>query len=177
MFRFKSRQFNWINLIWFQLVWVIAVYFTRQAEFYLAFSLVLHFCFTPSRRHDLWVMCSVTLVGASCDVLLNQAGVMLFSDGEVLPIWLLILWAHFALVLNHGMSWLTRLPLYLQAVLGGIFGPLSYFAGYKMGAVFFPLQIQSTLLILAVIWFCLLPVYLVATKYFRGGRYENRCSS
>jgi hypothetical protein len=177
MFAFKRRQFQWLNLLWFQLIWLIAVYFTQQAVYFLLFSLLSHFYLTPTRRHDLWVMASVTLVGASADLLLKQAGVMFFIDGVLFPLWLLILWAHFALALNHGMAWLTRFPFYLQAVFGGIFGPISYYAGYKMGAVSFPLPLHSTLLILAVIWFCLLPVYLLATQYFRGDGNEQRCSN
>ena len=177
MLSFSPRQFNWINLVWFQLVWFSAVYFTSQAQFYLLLSLFCHFYLTPSRRHDLWVMSSITLLGASCDALLTHAGVMLFPGGVILPIWLLLLWAHFALALNHGMSWLKHFPVYLQAVFGGIFGPLSYYLGYKLGAVFFPLPMQSTLSVLFVIWFCLLPVYLIATRYFRGNSYENRHSN
>ena len=176
MLRFNSRQFQWLNLIWFNVIWFIAVYFTTQGLYFLFFSLLCHFYLTPTRRHDLWVMLSVTLVGAGCDALLKQVGVMFFTDGVLLPLWLLLLWTHFALALNHGMSWLKRFPLYLQAVFGGLFGPLSYFAGYKMGAVSFPLQLPATLSVLAVIWFCLLPVYLVATRYFRsnGNDNENR---
>ncbi|MCW8996069.1 MAG: DUF2878 domain-containing protein, partial [Psychromonas sp.] len=167
----------WINFIWFQLVWLIAVYFTEDAQYFLVLSLLAHFYLTPTCRHDFWVMFSVTLLGASADALLKLAGVMAFMDTAILPVWLLILWAHFALALNHSLSWLKRFPGYLQAVFGGIFGPLSYYAGYKMGAVLFPLQIPRTLLILAVIWFCLLPVYVVSTRYFKGNRYAKKYSS
>lgn len=170
---FISRQFFWINLIWFQLIWLIAVYFNNQALYFLVFSLLCHFYLTPTRRHDLWLMGFVTLVGATTDALLTQAGVMLFPGGVLLPLWLFMLWTHFSLALNHCLSWLERLPFYLQAVFGGVFGPLSYYIGYRMGAVSFPLLLPRTLLILAVIWFCLLPVYVIARRYFRSNSYEN----
>lgn len=174
MLRFNRRQFLWINFVWFQLIWLVAVYFTTRGLCFLTLSLLLHFYLTPSRRHDLLTMLSVTLVGAGADALLKQTGVMIFADGVLLPFWLLMLWAHFALALNHGMSWLTRIPWYLQAIFGGVFGPLSYYAGYKMGAVSFPLAIQNTLFILALVWFCLLPAYLILTQYFKGKNDENR---
>ncbi len=174
---FNSRQFFWINLIWFQLIWLIAVYFTDQGVYFLVFSLLCHFYLTPTRRHDLWVMASVTLVGGTSDALLTYAGVMLFADGALLPLWLFMLWTHFSLALNHCLSWLQRLPFYLQAVFGGLFGPLSYYLGYKMGAVSFPLPLARTLFILAVIWFCLLPVYVIARRYFRSNSNEQSNSN
>ena len=176
MLGFNRQQFQWINLIWFNVIWFIAVYFNHQAEYFLIFSLLCHFCFTPTRRHDFWIMCSITLVGASGDSLLTQTGVMSFANSGLLPLWLCMLWAHFALAVNHGMAWLKNLPIYLQAILGGIFGPFSYYAGYKMGAVIFPLALQKTLFILAVVWFFLLPIYVLATKYFQGNKDSNQYS-
>ena len=176
MRRVNNRQFQWLNLIWFNIIWFVAIYFTKQGQCFLVISLLCHFYFTPTRRHDLWVMLSVTFLGASSDALLTHFNVMFFAENVLLPLWLLILWAHFALALNHGLSWLQYFPLYLQAIFGGIFGPLSYYAGYKMGAVIFPMALPKTLVFMAMSWFFLLPIYLLATRYFRGNNDDSKCS-
>ncbi|HEY5716290.1 MAG TPA: DUF2878 domain-containing protein, partial [Psychromonas sp.] len=105
------------------------------------------------------------------DTSLSWLGFMAFAEGVLLPLWLLLLWAHFAVTLNHGMSWLNKIPLYLQVVFGGVFGPLSYYAGYKLGAVYFPPPDWQTLFIMTVIWSTLLPVYLLLSRIY-GARYE-----
>jgi len=168
---FIATHFYWFNFVWFQLIWFLAIYFTVNGEIFLILSLLLHFYFSPNQRYDLASMISVSLLGGLVDTLLSWQGVMVFPEGSFLPLWLLLLWAHFAVTLNHGMSWLNKLPVYFQAVFGGLFGPLSYYAGYKLGAVAFPQSDLLTIFILSVIWSTLLPVYLLLSRLY-GARYE-----
>ncbi len=170
MGNFISRYFYWINLLWFQLIWCVAVFFTAGGAPFLLFSLLLHFYLTPRRRQDLACLASIALIGAVADLCVSWLGFMVFPEGILLPFWLLLLWAHFAVTLNHGMSWLNKIPLYLQALFGGCFGPLSYYAGSKLGAVHFPPPEWRTLFILIVIWSALLPVYLLLSRIY-GARY------
>lgn len=170
MANFITRHFYWINLVWFQLVWFVAVFFTAQGELFLIFSLLLHFYLSPNRKQDLASLISISLIGGLADAGVSWLGFMVFSEGVLMPLWLLLLWAHFSVTLNHGMSWLNKIPLYLQVLFGGLFGPLSYYAGYKLGAVDFLPPEWRTLFILIVIWSTLLPVYLLLSRIY-GGRY------
>jgi hypothetical protein len=171
MHAFIIRHFYWFNLICFQLIWFIAVFFTHNGLIFLILALLLHFYLSPNRQYDLASLITISLIGGAVDLLLSSLGLMVFPEAALLPAWLVLLWAHFALALNHGMSWLNKVPVYFQVVLGGLFGPLSYYAGYKFGAVDFPLPHLPTLLMLIVIWSTLLPVYLLISRIY-GARYE-----
>ncbi|MFT7052623.1 MAG: hypothetical protein ACJAU1_000170 [Psychromonas sp.] len=172
MRRFISSHFYWFNLFFFQLIWFVAVFFTVNGQIFLILSLLLHFYLSPNRQYDLASLITISLIGIAVDLLLSWLGLMRFPEAVFLPLWLVLLWAHFAVALNHGMSWLNKIPVYFQVVLGGLFGPLSYYAGYKFGAVDFPLPFLQTLLILTVIWSTLLPVYLLISRRY-GDRYDN----
>gem|GEM_PF-352285 len=172
MRRFITSHFYWFNLVWFQLIWFVAVFFTDKGQIFLILSLLLHFYLSPNRKYDLASLITITLVGGAVDLLLSRLGLMIFPQAVLLPVWLVLLWAHFAVALNHGMSWLNKIPVYFQIVFGGLFGPLSYYAGYKFGAVDFPLSDLQTLFTLIVIWSILLPVYLLISRSY-GDRYDD----
>jgi hypothetical protein len=57
------------------------------------------------------------------------------------------------------------MPMYLQALIGSVSGPLSYYAGYKMGSVALPEGVLKSLFILAVIWAVLLPVFIIVLSH------------
>ncbi|MFT6926112.1 MAG: hypothetical protein ACJAZP_001713 [Psychromonas sp.] len=172
MRRFITNHFYWFNLVFFQLMWFVAVFFTTSGQLFLIFALLVHFYFSPNRKYDLASLITITLIGGSVDLLISWLGLMVFPDTLLLPFWLVLLWTHFAVALNHGMSWLNKIPVYLQVVFGGLFGPLSYYAGYKFGAVDFPLPHLQTLFVLIVIWSILLPVYLFIVRIY-GDYYDN----
>ena len=172
MRRFITSHFYWFNFVFFQLMWFVAVFFTSNGQIFLIFALLLHFYLSPNRKYDLASLITITAIGGTVDLLLSWLGLMRFPEADLLPLWLVLLWVHFAVALNHGMSWLNKIPVYFQVLFGGLFGPLSYYAGYKFGAVDFPLPHLQTLFILAVIWSTLLPVYLCISRIY-GDRYDN----
>jgi len=75
---------------------------------------------------------------------------------DLSPFWLWLLWIMFALTLNSSLSFLQKLPLSLSAAAGFLFGPLTYYAGAKLGAASFESSI-SHLALLAVVWMIAMP--------------------
>ena len=165
--QFSKKQFYWISFVWFQAVWFLAVAYTDQAIYLLLFSLCLHFLVSPTRLSDLLNLLAITLIGSLGDYLLTYLGIFTFTAQHFIPLWLILLWAHFAVTLNHGLSWLERLPVYARIVFGAIFGTLSYYVGYKMGAVTLHSDLLLSLFSLSVIWASLLPVYTVLASINR----------
>lgn len=52
-----------------------------------------------------------------------------FNDqAPLIPLWLMLLWALLATTLRHCLAWTAR-PWWLASLLGGVAGPLSYYAG------------------------------------------------
>lgn len=170
---FIKKKFAWINFVWFQVIWFIAVLYTDHAVDILLFSLCLHFLLSPIREADLLTLLGIGLLGVLGDYLLTFLGVFIFPDTLFIPFWLILLWAHFALTLNHSLSWLNKLPLYARILFGSIFGTLSYYAGAKLGAVTLHHNLILSFFSMAMIWGSLLPVYIEIALFNRDYFDEN----
>ena len=66
--------------------------------------------------------------------------------------------------LNYSMGWLKS-SLVLASVMGAIFGPLSYLAGERLGAIQL-VDTRSSILALAVIWAVVMPTLVHAAARF-----------
>jgi hypothetical protein len=77
-------------------------------------------------------------LGALLETVLLQSGFVHFPHGGpfegFVPYWMVALWALFATTLNVSLRWLRAHPA-LGAWLGGIGGPLAYYAGARLGAI------------------------------------------
>ena len=101
------------------------------------------------------------------DSLLLNADVFAFKQpGIVIPFWLMLLWALLAITLNHCLAW-TAKPWWRAVLLGAIGGPLSYYAGQRLGAVQFPLGLWPTLAGLSLLWAGLFAVLVAIADRLR----------
>jgi len=77
-----------------------------------------------------------------------------YLPSPLAPLWMAALWANFATLLDHSLSWL-RGRAALAATLGALGGPAAYAAGERLGAV----TIGGTygILMLAAAWAVALP--------------------
>jgi hypothetical protein len=112
-----------------------------------------------------WLLLVVSgLVGLVLDGLLKATGVIAYAADLapapwLAPVWIVALWLLFATMLNESLAWLQGRPA-LAAVLGAIFGPLSYLAGARLGAARFPRSTAVAMVALALIWGVALPLLL-----------------
>ena len=125
------------NFILFQTAWfvlVLAPFGWDVAGGGLLLLLHLRYIATAGEWRFLFV---VTVIGGAADSALAAAGLIAFNPDASLwttaitPLWLLLLWAHFAATINHSLSWLRAHPA-LAFVGGGIAGPLAYIGGDKI---------------------------------------------
>jgi hypothetical protein len=77
------------------------------------------------------------VIGLIWDSSMSRLGWIAYAEPGPLPgiapVWILALWALFAMVLREPLRWLhKRLPL--AALLGALGGPLSYAAAERLGA-------------------------------------------
>lgn len=155
-----------INAGIFQALWISAVYGSAHGWVWpslLLLAILLVWQLQPTRRarSDKKLIIVALIMGLIIDSFWINAGIMVFTNGGPIswlsPVWILALWAGFALTINHSMSWLKTHPL-LPVLLGLISAPLSYYAGKKFGAVEYN---QDTLLVSAYIglaWAIALPL-------------------
>ena len=123
----------------------------------VAVLLVLHLCMHGKRPAGRIVMlAAVSLVfGFAFDSLLILAGVY-EPVRWVIPapwatIWLLALWVNFALIVDVPLKWLQH-HLVIAAVCGGIFGPLAYLAGRRLGAIRIAEPTMFHVAVLSIAW-------------------------
>lgn len=149
-----------INAALFQLLWFACVLGSAHQLFVpalCAFLLLAAFQLRAHRRADgdySLLVLSLAL-GIFIDSLWLSLGFVEFTDPRPLPFlapaWILILWAGFALTINHSMAWVNAHPV-LPAVLGAVGGPLSYLAGERLGAVAFLIDRPIVLAAIGLAW-------------------------
>jgi hypothetical protein len=119
---------------------------------------------------ELKLVLAALLIGALWDSSLVALGWIDFSSGTLLvglaPPWILALWALFATTLNLSLRWLRQRWL-LAALLGAVAGPLSYWAGARLGAVQFVAP-WPALTALSLGWAVMTPLLARLARRFDG---------
>lgn len=130
----------WANLIGYQIVWFCAVIGAGRGLWWpgviaAAIFIPLHFAFARQDRRgratDFGLLLIALLAGAALDgaIAISELGryaaneVALPSGGA--PLWILSMWASFALTLRHSMTFLLGRPI-LALVFGAVGGPVAY---------------------------------------------------
>jgi hypothetical protein len=128
-----------------------------------AVLLLAHLALAPHRAREGALVLVVGLFGFTVDTLQASAGIYSFSGTSVLPWlcppWMAALWMLFATTLNGSMQWLAG-RYRLAAVLGALFGPLSYLAGERLGAIALSSDTVVSLGAIAIVWALVMPALL-----------------
>ena len=126
----------------------------------------LHLAFAAQPLAEAKLAAIALVTGVLADTLLQMLNVISFYGwalGPVSPFWLWMLWVLFAMTLNASLSFLQKLPLWLSAVAGLAFGPLTYYAGAQLGAASFDGSLVH-LAALALTWMIGLPFLVYMAK-------------
>jgi hypothetical protein len=163
---------NLINFIAFQIGWLACVLgagygLPMTGPIVVAVLLGLHFFLTADPTAEVRFIVAVGLIGSTVDSLLSSAGAYSFFapliEGWLCPLWITSLWMNFATTFNASLSWLAG-----RYVLGGVFGavggPLSYYAGARLGAVELHPNPLLSMVILAIAWGITMPGLLRLAK-------------
>lgn len=158
-----------LNLVLFQLTWMAAVGGAGQGLWWPGLAMLALFCgwhlaTTAWLRQDLQLLAVVTAGGFCVDTLLLQAGVLRYATplpwAALAPVWIVVLWAGFALTLNHSMRFLRQRP-WLSVAFGLLGGPLAYwFAATVWKAAEFGLPTWQSLLALGLAWAVITPLLM-----------------
>lgn len=114
----------------------------------------LHCLAAPQPAQEIRLAALSLVAGIPVDSLLQHFSVIEFrgmAPGGLSPPWLWMLWVLFALTLNSSLSFLKSCHWSLVALLGAIFGPVSYLVGARLGAASFEASAVS-LGVLALTW-------------------------
>jgi hypothetical protein len=134
-------------------------------------AVALHVALSARPIGELELAMAAAVIGLVWETFLIQIGVVVVPHGEwiagIAPPWIVAMWALFATTLNYSLGWL-RGRWMLAAVLGAIAGPLSYWAGVRMGALQFVDPLQAVVA-LAIGWGVATPLLLALAQRFSGG--------
>ena len=128
--------------------------------------IALHVAYARNRAGEAKLVAIALALGAAWDSALVAAGWVGFSSGTLVeraaPHWILALWALFAITLNSSLRWL-RSNVAMAVGLGAVAGPLSYWAGARLGAVTF-VQPFAAIAALAAGWAVMTPALVAAAR-------------
>lgn len=113
-----------------------------------------------------WAFVLVTaLLGLAMDLGWQRLGLLEFHGtlAAGIPPWLVMLWLLFATTFAHALAWLQA-RLGLAALLGAVFGPLSYVAGVELGAAATRFPLWQLALAMAPAWSLLLPLLVFLAR-------------
>lgn len=151
----KFLQFAGFKLCWFGLILI------PQIALWPALLYWLWSIWQLAIKARLAVL-GISLIGMVMDTILLRSGVFSFGDTGYLPMWLMLLWGCFALVLVQVLAgWLRH--WWLAAFVGAVTGPLAYWGGAALGGQLLFADTPTFLLTLAPCW----AVLLGATVYCR----------
>ncbi|WP_220770694.1 DUF2878 domain-containing protein [Shewanella sp. MBTL60-007] len=157
----KPLHLNMINLVMFQGVWWLSILYQNSALWLTVPLLLLHLYLSPNHLQDIRLMLKVASFGFFFDCALMLSGVFQFLP---FPIWLLLIWCHFAISLSYSLTFAQKLNWTVNAILGGVFGCMSYLAGARFGAVELPLGLFSSAVILFVAWLVMFPMFVNVSR-------------
>jgi hypothetical protein len=155
------------NAVGYQAVWFAAVIGAGRGLWWPAVAaagvfVATQLALSDRRAAELKLVGAALLTGVLLDGTLAFSGLARFAaDGVALPpggapVWILAIWAAFAVTLRHSMGFMMERPV-AAMLLGAIGGPLAYAAaGRGFAAVSFP-QMTQAMLVLAVGWALAMP--------------------
>jgi hypothetical protein len=156
-----------VNFLAFQIGWLAAVLSASKGVPWIGVlamvaAIVLHLLRARLPREELILLLLCGAIGAVWDSVLVAVGWIRYPSGNVsvylAPYWIVAMWMLFATTLNVSMNWL-KFRYLLASAFGFFGGPLSFYAGHKLGGVEL-VEFKVALLAQAVGWAAMMPLLL-----------------
>ncbi|MGA9572460.1 MAG: DUF2878 domain-containing protein [Lysobacterales bacterium] len=169
-----------VNFVAFQVGWFACVISAARGMAWAGVLVVglvifLHLLLAARPGQESRLIVLALIMGMVFDSLLVQSAWLQYAGGAALagmaPYWILAMWALFATTLNVSMGWLKNRSA-LAVLMGAVFGPLSYLAGERLGAIQF-IDYNMAILALTLIWAMAMPLLMFAATRFDGVRKQH----
>ncbi len=170
-----------INFVVFQAAWFATVLGAANGMPWVGPIVVLaaaalHLRNTRLPQIEARLLASAMALGLVVDSLLLATGWIAYPNGAwipgLAPYWIIAMWALFATTLNVSMRWMRGRYL-IAALFGAVGGPLSYFAGSKLGAMVF-VDATAAAAGLALAWALAMPALMWLASRLDGTQQPPR---
>jgi hypothetical protein len=152
---------------WFAAVWAASKGWAPEATLASLAVVALHMLISTDKRHDWAVIALAAITGIIVETVMVQSGLAVYKAAEPFPgfapAWLVTMWMAFATLFNVSLNWMKS-RLWLAILFAAIGGPVSYYAGMKMGGMTMAEPLWITLSIIAVIWAIAFPLLLIYAR-------------
>ncbi len=164
-----------LNAIFYKLGWTSSVLGAANGmpwigSIMVILAVVVHLRAARRPQSEALLIVISFLIGVCVDSTMLAMGWVSYMSpgpfGGLAPYWILGLWVLFATTLNVLFKALQR-RLILAVILGAVFGPLSYLAGARIGAIEI-LNTTATLTSLSLAWAILMPTLLLVAARLDG---------
>ncbi len=154
-----------LNFLAFQISWFVCCY-NANALPWLGILIIAAWISVllidlPDRNGEVKLLIGAAVLGYTLDSILVLTGMLDFPDtahiGWPTTFWMVALWMNLAATLHFSLAWLQKKYL-LAAILGGLAGPLSYYAGTHFSAIYLPHTMS--LAAVALEWTIAMPLLL-----------------
>lgn len=162
-----------LNLVLFQASWFAAVAggaagWPLIGMFPAALTVAAHLLFNRGQMlAQVLVIAAVTLLGLLIETGFIASGAIIYAGAEpgsiLPPAWILSLWFAFGTLPSASLNWLDGRWV-LQAVLGAVAGPASYYGGEKLGAAVLQQPLPFAILIISAGWALAMPAIFVISN-------------
>ena len=169
-----------INFVLFQIGWFACVLCAAKLMPWLgvlvvAAIVVWHLSQAKQAKPEVILLVIALLIGGIYDQLMLSSNLITYQShgwsSNLVPSWILALWALFVTILNVSLRWLKNIKSgskWLVAVLfGAIGGPLAYIGAEKLGAVTLN-NLPISYIALGLGWATLTPLLLKISQKFDG---------
>ncbi|MCZ8130577.1 MAG: DUF2878 domain-containing protein [Steroidobacteraceae bacterium] len=150
------------NFVAFEAAWLVCVLSAAAGRSTIGLAaagavLAIHLAMAPRRGPELRLVATACGLGLAWDSAVMATGIVSYAGAGLapglVPAWMVALWAMFATTMNLSLGWLKGRP-WVAAAIGAVGGPLSYFAGVRLGAI--ETMAMPTLLVVQGVGYALL---------------------
>ena len=136
----------------FDFVWLAAVLGRSDWLWVTALLILGMFAATPKllwrQRQTLFFL---VVLGCLAEFATVYFGVIRYEGSALIPLWLILLWVGFSGMALVVFDYLHRRYL-IAAILGAIFGPVTYFAGERLGAAELLVPFFTAIVVYSAFW-------------------------
>lgn len=166
------------NILGFQIAWFACVTGAGHGRPWIGPAVTLVVLTVHLALHSKTFWPEVTLIvvsstiGFVADSSLVLAGLLDFPEparlGSPSTAWMVALWANFAATLNVSLRWLGDRS-FTAGLLGGVGGPLAYYAGAQLGALTLGARPVVSLVMVGAVWAVFTPLLSGWARRLRSG--------